>query len=118
MQVQIETVLAQNSVEDLRKLIRKRACLNNCNVCFVYLFHLLQTCGMIVTSIYASLEGNKLLLWLGIGLNAAAALVSIYEKANLAFSEKMLDDIKKIKDLKYVDESIVVDINNPDIQKH
>ncbi len=114
---EIETILAQNSVQDLRKLLRKRACLNNCNVCFVYLFHLLQTGGVIVTSIYASFEENKLLLWLGIGLNAAASLVSIYEKANLTFSEKMVEDIKKIKDLKYVDESTVVDMNNPETNK-
>ena len=114
MNTEIDSLLAQNAVGDLRKLISKRACLNNCNICFTYLFHFLQTCGMISTSLYASYDDSKTLLWVGVGLNAAASLVNIYEKSNLTFSEKMLEDIKKIKGGEYVDESIVM---NPEVKK-
>ena len=107
---EIESTFTKNSIEDLHKLIRNRACLNNCNICFTYLSHFLQTCGIIITSLYASYDNYKVLLWIGIGLNASASLVSIYEKTNLAFSEKMLEDIKKIRAGDYIDESTIITI--------
>ena len=51
VQNEIDTILQKNSIEDLKKFINKRACLNNCNVLLTYIFHFLQTCGMITTAL-------------------------------------------------------------------
>ena len=100
---EIDSILQKNSIDDLHKFIKKRACLNNCNMFLTYLFHLLQTCGMITTTISASYN-YKEILWVGIGLNALASLVSIYENINQTMSNKMLESIKNIKAGEYLDE--------------
>ena len=107
----IDAILKKNSIEDLEKFIKRRACINNCNICFTYLFHFLQTCGMITTSISASYN-YKELLWIGIGLNALASLVSIYEKTNQTIADKMLENIKNIKQGEYIDEANQINIDN------
>jgi len=100
----IDTILQKNSMDDLQKFIKKRACLNNCNMYLTYIFHLLQTCGMITTTISASYD-YKEILWVGIGINALASLINIYEKINKSISNKMLENIKSIKAGNYLDES-------------
>ena len=107
----IDAILKKNSIEDLEKFIKRRACINNCNICFTYLFHFLQTCGMITTSISASYN-YKELLWIGIGLNALASLVSIYEKTNQTIADKMLENIKNIKAGEYIDEANQINVDN------
>jgi hypothetical protein len=69
-----------------------------------YLFHFLQAGGMITTAISASYN-YKEVLWIGIGLNAASSLISIYEKINQNISDKLLENIKSIKTGDYLDES-------------
>lgn len=113
----IDFILQQNSIRDLKKFIEKRAYLNNCNIYFSYVFHFLQTCGMITTALSASSDFKEL-IWIGIGFNAAATLLSIYEKTNQNLSEKMLDDIKKIKAGIYVDESTTVTISKQEARKN
>ena len=100
----IDIILKQNSIDDLNKFIKKRTCLNKCNIFLTYFFHFLQTCGMITTTLSASYD-YKELLWIGISLNATASLISIYEKINQTISDTMLENIKNIKDGKYIDES-------------
>lgn len=100
----ISNILEQNAINDLKKFIKKRACLNNCNIFSTYFFHFLQTCGMITTTLSASYD-YKPLLWIGISLNAIASLISIYEKTNQSISDKMLENIKSIKAGEYIDES-------------
>lgn len=103
MDKEIELIMHKNVVDDLQKFIKKRACLNNCNMYLTYVFHLLQTGGMITTTISASYN-YKEVLWIGIGLNALAALISVYEKINQSISDKMLESIKSIKAGEYLDE--------------
>lgn len=101
---EIDAIFKKNSIEDLEKFIKKRACLNNCNMYLTYLFHFLQAGGMITTAISASYN-YKEVLWIGIGLNAASSLISIYEKINQNISDKLLENIKSIKTGDYLDES-------------
>ena len=112
--MEIEAILKKNSIEDLEKFIKKRSCLNNCNMFLTYLFHLLQTCGMITTTISASYN-YKEILWLGIGLNAFATLISVYEKINQTIADKLLENIKSIKAGDYIDES--TPINSDEVSK-
>lgn len=109
MEDEINSILKQNSVNDLKKFIKKRECLNNCNVYLTYMLHLLQTCGMITTTISASYD-YKEILWIGIGLNSIASLISIYEKINKSISDNLLENIKNIKTGEYLDESNQINI--------
>ena len=108
--MEIDAILKKNSIEDLEKFIKKRACLNICNMYLTYLFHFLQTCGMITTTISASYE-YKEILWVGIGINALATLISVYEKINKSISNKLLENIKNIKAGEYLDESNELNID-------
>ena len=101
---EIDSILQKNSIDDLHKFIKKRACLNNCNMFLTYLFHLLQAGGMITTAISATYN-YKEVLWIGITLNSVASLISIYEKINQTVSDKLLENIKSIKAGEYLDES-------------
>jgi len=100
----VDSILQKNAIDDLNKFIKKRTCLNNCNMYLTYIFHLLQTCGMITTTISASYD-YKEILWIGIGINALATLINIYEKINKSISNKLLENIKSIKAGNYLDES-------------
>lgn len=108
----VEGILKKNTVDDLQKFIKKRSCLNNCNMYLTYIFHLLQTCGMITTTISASYD-YKEILWIGIGINALAALLNVYEKINKSISNKLLENIKRIKAGEYLDESNDIIDENP-----
>ena len=109
MNEEITSILKENSVNDLRIFIKKRECLNNCNIYLTYLLYFLQSCGMIATTLSASYD-YKEILWIGIGVNALASLISIYEKINKSVSDKMLENIKSIKAGEYLDEAHHIDI--------
>ena len=101
---QIEIIFQTNQVRDLCGFIKMRHCLNRCNLCMIYMFHIMQTTGILITTI-ATGSDMKVLMWVGIAFNCAASLISIFEKNNLAISKKLLHDIEAIKSHTYVDES-------------
>jgi hypothetical protein len=111
--IEIQTIFDDNRINDLNRFLRKRQCLNTANSYFVYLFHLVQSAGILTTSIAAG-TNNTELVWVGIGLNIFATLINIYEKTNNSISAKLLNDIKLIKSNHYVDEGFIVetDANN------
>jgi hypothetical protein len=111
--LEIKKIFENNELEDLKRFMRKRQCLNKTNICLLYLFHLLQTSGIFVTTIAAGYDA-KFLIWIGVGLNLLATLINIYEKTNNNLIKKLLVDIKAIKDGKYVDESAQVEIEKND----
>jgi len=113
--LEIKKIFENNELEDLKRFMRKRQCLNKTNVCLLYLFHLLQTSGIFVTTIAAGYD-TKFLIWIGVGLNLLATLINIYEKTNNNLIKKLMIDIKAIKEGKYVDESAQVDIEKNDKQ--
>ena len=111
--IEIQNIFDDNRINDLNRFLRKRQCLNTANSYFVYLFHLVQSAGILTTSIAAG-TNNTELVWVGIGLNIFATLINIYEKTNNSISAKLLNDIKLIKSNHYVDEGFIVetDTNN------
>lgn len=113
--LEIKKIFENNELEDLKRFMRKRQCLNKTNICLLYLFHLLQTSGIFVTTIAAGYD-TKFLIWIGVGLNLLATLINIYEKTNNNLIKKLMIDIKAIKEGKYVDESAQVDIEKNDKQ--
>ena len=108
---QITKIFDDNELNDLNAFIKKRHCLNNCNLFLIYLFHLVQSSGILITTI-ASGYNIQYLIWVGIGFNVLASLINIYEKINNDMLKKLMIDIKKIKDGNYVDESAIIDIEN------
>lgn len=111
--IEIQTIFEDNKINDLKRFLSKRQCLNTANSYFVYLFHLVQSAGILTTSIAAG-SNNTELVWVGVGLNIFATLINIYEKTNNSISAKLLNDIKLIKSNHYVDEGFIVETDtNP-----
>jgi hypothetical protein len=106
--IEIQRIFDENEINDLCELLRKRNCINNMNLVLVYIFHLIQTSGILITTI-ASGYGDTTLIWLGVSLNAVASLIHIIEKTNNSMLKKMMNDIKKIKSGNYVDETPIFD---------
>lgn len=100
---EINEIFENNEVDDLRRFISQRQCLNTSNTALMYIFHIVQAAGILTTAIAAGyrIEG---LVWVGVGLNTAATLVSVFEKTNESISKKLLKGIQSIRAGTYVDE--------------
>ena len=105
---EINCIFNDNTLNDLKRFIQKRQCLNTTNSYLIYLFHFVQSAGILTSSIAA---GNNYtnLLWIGIGLNFLATLINVYEKTNNSILKRLLKDIESIKAGTYVDESEMID---------
>ena len=108
IQFEVNQILSKNKIDDLNKFLNKRNWLNWCNSIMIYLFHIIQTIGILFTSMSAT-NGNEKLLWIGIILNMIASIIQIYEKINNDQMKKLMIDIHAIKNGTYVDESPLID---------
>jgi hypothetical protein len=109
--LEIQTILDNNKINDLNRFLNKRQCLNTTNTYLIYLFHLVQSAGILTTSIAAG-TNNTQLVWVGIGLNIFATLINVYEKTNNSISAKLFHNIKLIKDNHYVDEGELIETSS------
>jgi len=106
--LEIKTLLEYNKIDDLKRFLSKRKCLNSCNMCLLYLFHTIQSAGILTTTIAAGYN-IKELIWVGVGLNIMASLINIFEHNNNSMSKRLLKDIEAIRDGTYVDEGNIVE---------
>jgi hypothetical protein len=113
--LEIQSIFDKNRLEDLKRFLNKRQCLNVTNSYLIYLFHFVQSAGILTTS-FAAGSNNTNLVWIGISLNCLATLISIYEKTNNSLLKKLMNDIKMIKEGTYVDEGELVDTDNLNTQ--
>ena len=113
--LEIQTIFENNKVNDLKRFLQKRQCLNTTNSHLIYLFHLVQAAGILTTSIAVGSNYTEL-VWVGVGLNIFATLINVYEKTNNSISAKLLNDIKLIKDNHYVDEGEFVETGSQHTQ--
>lgn len=97
---QINSIFDNNKLDVLKDFMRKRKCLNTCNIYILYLFHIVQLSGILISSIGANLNDIKI-IWLGISLNMLASLIQVYEKINYFQLKKITNDIKLIKEDTY-----------------
>jgi len=111
--VEIQSILEKNKLEDLKEFINKRKCLNSCNMALIYLFHIVQSAGILTTTVAAGYE-MKEIIWVGVGLNILASIINAFEKTNSSISKGLLKDIQAIRDGTFVDES---NIEMPDMKK-
>jgi hypothetical protein len=106
---EIQTIFETNKLTDLKAFMQKRKCLNEWNMVLIYLFHVVQSAGILTTTIAAGYD-MKLLVWVGVGFNILASLINVFEKTNNGISKHLLKDINAIKDGTYVDEGTMVEM--------
>jgi hypothetical protein len=106
--LEIKDIFENNTLNDLKRFIKQRQNLNTSNSYLIYLFHLVQSAG-ILTSAIAAGNNNFEIVWIGVGLNLLATLINVYEKTNNSILQKLMNDIELIKNGKYVDESQLID---------
>jgi hypothetical protein len=108
--IKINSIINDNMVDDLTSNLKQRKCLNTLNIGFTYIYYIIQSSGILVTSIAIS-NNNQNLAWYGIGLNILSNIINIYKKVNSNIMKKLLTDIISIKTGLYIDEGEVIDIN-------
>jgi hypothetical protein len=101
--IQIKDIFDNNTLSDLNRFLSKRQCLNTTNSYLMYLFHLVQSAGILTTSVAVGYN-NQNLIWAGVALNVTASLINVYEKMNMSIMKKLMHDITAIKDGLYIDE--------------
>jgi hypothetical protein len=106
--LEIKNIFETNKLEDLKRFIHKRNCLNSWNMSLIYLFHIVQSSGILVTTIAAGYD-RKEIIWIGVGLNILAGLITVFEKTNNAISKNLLKDIQAIKGGTFIDEGTAVE---------
>jgi hypothetical protein len=106
---EIQVIFETNKLNDLKGFIKKRKCLNEWNMALVYLFHIVQSAGILTTTIAAGYD-MKLLVWVGVGFNILASLINVFEKTNNGISKHLLKDINAIKDGTYIDEGTMIEM--------
>jgi hypothetical protein len=106
---EIQTIFETNKLTDLKAFMQKRKCLNEWNMVLIYLFHVVQSAGILTTTIAAGYD-MKVLVWVGVGFNILASLINVFEKTNNGISKHLLKDINAIKDGTYIDEGTMVEM--------
>ena len=112
--IEIENIFNENKVNDLKRFMVKRQQLNDCNIKLRYLHYVMHYLSILVTTVAVSYNNNTDLhlvnmIWIGISLNILSSLINSFERMNKTMSNKLLNDIYKIKTDTYVDESEFVD---------
>ena len=110
---EIKKIFDDNTLTDLKRFIKKRECLNATNSYLIYLFHFIQSAGILTSSI-ATGRNNINLIWVGISLNILASLINVYEKTNNSILKKTMNNIKLIKDGNYIDECEIIETEKKD----
>jgi hypothetical protein len=103
---QVDCILQKNRIGDLRDFINMRHCLNRCNFGMLYMFHIMQSTGILISTVAAG-NDMKVLMWIGVSFNCVASLIAIFEKNNVSISKKLMRDIETIKNRTYIDESVL-----------
>jgi hypothetical protein len=115
--IQINEIFEQNKLIDLKRFIKKRQTLNSCNKCLSYMYYLVQSVGILTTTIGTGYN-IKELIWTGIGVNVLASLIHSYEQINNNISIKLLKNIENIRKNNYIDEDVLIDLSENDNKKN
>jgi len=108
---EIVMIFKNNKIKDLKRFIKRKENLNECNFYMMYLFYIIQSAGILTTSIATSYNYTNY-IWFGVGLNMLASLLRSYEEYNNNTIKKLHSEIVNIKNNIYVDENILIDTNN------
>ena len=75
----------------------------------IYLFHVVQSAGILTTTIAAGYD-MKVIVWVGVGFNILASLINVFEKTNTGISKHLMKDTQAIKNGTYVDEEPLIEL--------
>ena len=114
--IEIQQILNENELNDLKRFLNKRHCLNRSNSYMIYFFHIFQSIGILTTTIAAG-YGDTRFIWVGVGFNFLASLINVFEQTNNKMSKKLMIDIKAIKDGNYIDEGELVEAKKDESDK-
>jgi hypothetical protein len=101
--IKIEDILNENKIEDLKKFIKQRACINQSNQWLSYTFYLFQSLGVFLVSIGNAYK-NDYAIWTGVGANSLASFIYIVINSNHKINNSLYNNINKIKKNEYIDE--------------
>jgi hypothetical protein len=104
----VKALLEKEEMDDLERFLSRKRCLNAANTSMIYLFHIVQSMGILTTTVAAGYE-RKDLIWVGAGLNILATLIHVFEKTNESISKQLSKDIEEIKNGTYDGEDLVID---------
>lgn len=99
----IRNMFNKNKIDDLKKFMNKRSCINWSNQYLTYLFYFFQTAGVFSTSIGNAYKYD-IMIWSGVGLNSLASFIYIVINSNSKINNTLLQNIKSIKQNNYIDE--------------
>ena len=102
--IEILQIINKNKLDDLKRFISKRGCLNISNQYLTYLFYGLQSVGVFATSLGTSYK-NEYLVWSGVGCNTLASFIYIVINSNSKINHTLFSNIKSIKNNTYIDEA-------------
>jgi len=97
LNVQIKSLFDKYDLDETETLLARRKYLNRCNLFLIYAFHLVQSGGILTTTV-ATGYNYTYLIWVGVGLNIFASLLNAYEKNNANILKKISKDIQDIRD--------------------
>jgi hypothetical protein len=107
----INKISQDKEIEYLHKFIKNIEDLNYWNSYSIYVYHLIQSSGLIISS-YGTSEKNTTILWTGIGLNMLASIIHIYEKINNGKIKKLKEEIKQIKNRTFESQQSLINIDD------
>jgi hypothetical protein len=107
----INKISQDKEIEYLHKFIKNIEDLNYWNSYSIYVYYLIQSSGLIISS-YGTSEKNTTILWTGIGLNMFASLIHIYEKINNGKIKKLKEEIKQIKNRTFESQQTLINIED------
>ena len=102
----INNIFDKNKIEDLNRFLKERETINKVNKYFNYAYTLFQTTGILTVSIGQSYNLSYI-VWIGVSINSIATIIHIWEKTNKTISKSLLNNIKMIKNNKYIDEGYI-----------
>ena len=103
---EIVNILNANKIDDLKRFLNKRGCINDTNQYLSYAFHLIQSAGILTVSI-GQAYNDGMIVWIGVGLNTIASVIHIWTQDNRKISKTMMMNLKAIKAGNYLDEAII-----------
>ena len=110
---QIQKLIDQNAVNDLKTSFAKRDCLNTTNLILNYVLNAATITGLFFATFGTSFD-NKTFQWIGLGFIFFASLLDSYQKNHVSMLKTLLLDITNIQKGSYIDsENILTGIENP-----
>jgi len=105
---EINQIFKEKELIDLKYFIKQRDSLNNTNILYIYGYHVINSSGIILTTV-ATYYDNKPCILAGITLNIVGQLLNTFVHLNNSISDRIYKNILRIKDNKYFGSTNLID---------